>query len=126
MARSWRGRHHARMRRQYTSEQRSELIRLVTGGQATASEAATRLGVAPATAYYWLKRRNGTGGGTQGPKIGTVADKGAEMTFMRLVPNSPRDATLAVRVGRAEVVVREGFDSSLLRAVVTALLESTP
>ncbi len=44
-----RGRHYARMRRQYTSKQRSQLVELVTVGHATVHEAAARLGVVPAT-----------------------------------------------------------------------------
>jgi transposase-like protein len=40
------------MRRQYTAEQRRELIDLVTTGRATLPEAVARLGVPFSTAYY--------------------------------------------------------------------------
>jgi hypothetical protein len=51
MAQVHRDRHHARMRRQYTGEQRSKLVDLVTGGHATLRDVAARLGVAPATGF---------------------------------------------------------------------------
>jgi transposase-like protein len=44
------------MRRQYTAEQRRELLDLVTTGRATLPEAAARLGVPFSTAYYWARR----------------------------------------------------------------------
>lgn len=44
------------MLRQYTAEQRRELIDLVTAGRATIFEAAARLGVPPSTAYSWARR----------------------------------------------------------------------
>jgi hypothetical protein len=44
------------MRKQYTSEERSELVNLVVGGRATVAEAAARFGMTPMTAYAWLKR----------------------------------------------------------------------
>jgi transposase-like protein len=118
-----RDRHYARMRLQYTSKQRSQLVELVTGGHATVHEAAARLGVVPATAYYWLKRGKAQSGGTQARRRGgRVADE-CTPTFVRLVPGSAVHATIAVRVGSAEVQVRQGFDGDLLRAVVTALQE---
>jgi transposase-like protein len=114
------------MRRQYTGEQRSKLVELVTGGHATVPEAAARLGVAPATAYYWLKRgavgRRGAqerGGRRRG------VDQGTGTTFVRVVPSAAIDAAIAVRVGSAEIQVRRGFDGALLREVVAALMEGT-
>jgi transposase-like protein len=124
MAQVHRDWHHARMRRQYTSEQRSKLVELVTGGQATVPEAAARLGVAPATAYYWLKKQVVGRRGAQGRRGGRRgADQGAATTFVRLVPSVAADAAIAIRVGGTEIQVRRGFDGDLLRAVVTALLE---
>ncbi len=121
----WDG-HYARMRRQYTGKQRSQLVELVTAGDATVHEAAARLGVVPATAYYWLKRgkaeRRGTTVGSRGRRI---VDQGTT-TFVRLVPGSTAHGTIAVRIGSAEVLVRQGFDGDLLRAVVTALQEGAP
>jgi transposase-like protein len=113
------------MRRQYTGEQRSKLVELVTSGQATVSEAAARLGVAPATGYYWLKNvgRQGAEGRRGGRRGG---GPGAGTTFARAVPSAAVDSTIAVRVSGAEIQVRQGFDAALLREVVAALLESTP
>lgn len=70
--------------------------------------AAARLRVAPSTAYYWMKARARTGG-ERAP------------AFARLVPSSEVGMALAVRVGGAEIQVRDGFDAELLRAVVEAL-----
>ena len=121
-----RDRHYARMRRQYTGRQRSQLIELVTAGDATVHEAAARLGVAPTTAYYWLKRGKAEKGAAQAPSRGRrVADQSTP-TFVRLVPAAGAHATLAVRIGGAEVEVRQGFDAGLLRAVVAVLQEGAP
>lgn len=109
MAWSHRDRHHARMRRRYTDKQRSQLIALVTGGQATVSEAAARLGVTPSIGYYWLKREE---------------ERGSAPAFARLVPSVAAEPAIAVRVGSAEIQVRQGFDGDLLRAVVAALVEA--
>jgi transposase-like protein len=111
MAGRGRQRHHAGMRRQYTSKQRSELVELVTAGRATVSEAAARMGVAPSTAYYWVRR-------------GSPVSKArglAEPTFVRLVPTSAIHAAITLRVEGAEIQVGRDFDRDLLRAVVEAL-----
>ncbi len=42
-------------------------------------------------------------------------------TLVRVLRATELAATMAVRVGRAEVQVRRGFDADLLRAVVEAL-----
>jgi transposase-like protein len=118
MAGRGRGRHHADMRKHYTSRQRSELVDLVTTGRATMSEAAARLGVTPSTAYYWMKRkRDAEAGFSRTSKARRVAGP----TFVRLVSSSEVQAAIAVRVGGAEVQVRRDFDADLLRAVVEAL-----
>jgi transposase-like protein len=91
------------MRRRYTDDERRELVELVKSGRATTREAAARLGVTASTAYWWMKRAHG------------------EPTFVRLVRASEAEAAIAVRVGRAEIEVRRGFDVELLRAVVEAL-----
>jgi hypothetical protein len=44
-------------------------------------------------------------------------------TFVRLVPSAAADATITVRVGKAEIQVRRGFDGELLQAVVASLGE---
>jgi transposase-like protein len=127
MALVGRDRHYARMRRQYTGKQRSQLVELVTGGHATVHEAAARLGVVPATAYYWLERGKAEERGTRSRRGGRrVADQGTATTFVRLIPGAAVPATIAVRIGGAEVQVREGFDGGLLRAVVMALQEGAP
>ena len=113
------------MRRQYTDEQRAKLVELVTGGHTTVREAAARLGVAPATGYYWLKQRVV---GRRGAHVRRRGQRGTDTatTFVRLVPSVAVDPTIAVRVGGAEIQVRQGFDGAVLRAVVAALLESAP
>jgi transposase-like protein len=127
MALVGRNRHCARMRRRYTGKQRSQLVELVTGGHATVHEAAAKLGVVPATAHYWLKRGRADVRSTQARRRGTrVAGQGTATTFVRLVPGVAVGGTIAVRVGGAEVQVRQGFNGDLLRAVVAALQEGAP
>src|SRR5436190_12642754 len=108
------------MRKQYTGEQRSELVDLVTAGRVTVREAARRLGVTASTAYHWM---NQAAGGA--PRRGVAKQPGprkgrhhAPPTFMQVVRAVDLAATVVVRVGNAEVQVRHGFDADLLRAVV--------
>ena len=109
--------HSTGMRRRYTSEQRTQLIELVASGT-TVVEAAMRLGVGKSAAYNWMAERRkprepGTAGGDAAP------------TFVRLVPSADAAAaTIAVRVGDAEIQVGRGFDGELLRAVVSSLAEA--
>lgn len=104
------------MRRRYTKEQRTQLVDLVAGSDVAVAEAAARLGVTSSAAYNWVaesrkQRRPDDVRGVAGP------------TFVRLVPSAATDATIAVRVGEAEIQVRRGFDGELLRAVVASLGE---
>jgi transposase-like protein len=102
------------MRRRYTSEQRTQLVGLVAGGDLTVPEAAARLGVTSSTAYNWvaesrkLRRRS-------------TSQRVAEPTFVRLVSSASADTTITVRVGAAEIQVGRGFDRELLQAVVATL-----
>jgi len=115
MARAGRDRHSTRMRRRYSREQRTQLIELVTSGKATVFEAATRLGVGESAAYNWMAE-------SRKQRV----PRTAAPTFVRLVPSVyAAEATIAVRVGDAEIQVRRGFDGDLLRAVVTTLSEGT-
>lgn len=83
------------------------------------SDAAIRLGVKPSTAYYWVK---GTATGALArTRSGKARLLDSPATFVRVVPSRAVDATIAVRVGGAEIQVRRDFDSDLLRAVVDAL-----
>ena len=115
------------MRKQYTSEERSELVDLVVGGRATVAEAAAQLGVTPVTAYAWLKRsgaRRGRGersGGSRRPRPSI-----SPPTFVRVLRAGDVAATMEVRIGGAEIRVRHGFDVELLRAVVEALRGGAP
>jgi transposase-like protein len=116
------------MRKRYTSEQRSELISLVNGEGATVSEAAARLGVTASTAYLWVKRA--TNARPRGPRAAGRQRSGGALssvppTFMQLVRAEDLAATIAVRVGGAEIQVRHGFDAGLLRAVAEALRGGT-
>jgi transposase-like protein len=117
MAPSCRDRQSTRMRRRYTSEQRSQLIELVASGKATVVEAATRLGVGQSAAYNWVAE-------SRKPREPSTVGPDAAPTFVRLVPRDcAADATIAVRVGEAEIQIRRGFDGAMLRAIVTALSE---
>jgi len=110
------------MRRQYTSKQRSELVDLVTAGRATVSEAAARIGVAPSTAYYWVRRGGAVVRAPQARASSVSKARGlAEPTFVRLVPTSAIHAAITLRVEGAEIQVQRDFDRDLLRAVVEAL-----
>jgi transposase-like protein len=107
------------MRRRYTREQRTQLVELVTSGKASVVEAATKLGVGESAAYNWMAER-------RKPRDPRSARRTAAPTFVRLVPSAyATEATIAVRVGDAEIQVRRGFDGDLLRAVVTTLSEGT-
>jgi transposase-like protein len=101
------------MRRRYTSEQRTQLLKLVADGDLTVPEAATQLGVTTSAAYNW----------TAGSRKLRTAQRRTAPTFVRLVPSAPADSSIVVRIGGAEVHVRRGFDGELLQAVVAALAE---
>jgi transposase-like protein len=115
------------MRRPYTTRQRSELVDLVTTGQATVAEAAARTGVAPSTAYHWMKRAGAVVRGLPAPASPVSrARRLAEPTFVRLVPASAVHAAITVMVDGAEIQVQRDFDRDLLRAVVEALRGDAP
>lgn len=105
----------------YTTDQRTRLVDLVRAGTAV-PEAATRLGVKPATAYTWTRtvRASPSDGGRGAGRSGRAPAPGGTL-FARLVPAEDRDAMIVVRVGGVEVEVRPGFDGALLHAVVAAL-----
>jgi transposase-like protein len=109
------------MRRRYTGKERSELVDLVNEGRATVSEAAARLGVGPSTAYYWMRNTATTTPGHWARRRGPKTQALAMTRFVRVVPSHAVEATIAVRVGAAEIQVRRDFDADLLRAVVDAL-----
>jgi transposase-like protein len=110
------------MRRHYTGEQRSELIDMVTKERATIAAAAKRLGVTASTAYHWMKQAGaGPPGRRSTERHGQSRRTPGPPTFVRLVRAGDVAATIAVRIGGAEIEVRRGFDADLLRAVVQAL-----
>lgn len=112
------------MRRRYTGEQRSALVDLVTARRASVSEAATRLGVTASTAYQWMKLASAGAPRRRGAEQRAPSRKKRQLvppTFVQLVRTDDLAATIAVRVGSAEVQVQRGFDADLLRAVVQAL-----
>ncbi len=78
-----------------------------TGGERVIV-AAKRLGVAPSSAYLWMK---------------AVAPASSAPAFARVVP--ARVASLRVEIGGAAVVVEAGFDTELLRQLVAALSDPT-
>jgi transposase-like protein len=111
------------MGRQYTGEQRSELVELVTAGQSTLPDAASRLEVPYSTASYWVRKAAKPVGArkvTRKPRSAKARSATAP-TFLQLVRAGDIAATLEVRIGGAEIRVRRGFDGPLLRAVVEAL-----
>jgi transposase-like protein len=112
------------MRRRYTSEQRSALVDQVTSGRATVSAAAARLGVIKSTAYHWMKQTADKAPRRESPPARPGKSRAPiPPAFVRLVSTDDLAATLAVRIGGAEIEVRRGFDAELLRAVVQALQE---
>ncbi len=116
--------HHAGMRRRYTRKQRSKLVELVAGGNATVAEAASKLGVGESTAYNWVKQDlTDARGVRKRPVPRSVAGGDSRPTFVRLVSSTALDVGVGIRVGGAEIQVRQGFDGELLRAVVKALAE---
>jgi transposase-like protein len=109
------------MRKRYTEAQRTELVALVTRGEATPRAAAERLHVAESTAYYWLKRS----GRRPTARIAATTSRRPTPTaapaFARLVSSSEASPAIEVRVGDAVIAVAHAFDADLLRAVVAAL-----
>lgn len=141
------------MRKHYTEEQRAEVVRLVREEKVSFRRAAAQVGVAEATAYYWVKRAMASAGSRAAGPANSVGKPGAraagrpsrqvpassrqqaaaapamraaptEVAFARLVPASEHTVALTVRVGAAAIDVRAGFDAALLRAVVAALAET--
>src|SRR3954469_11051165 len=104
-----------RMRKNYTEAQRTELVALVTRGEATPRAAAARLGVSESTAYYWLRRRDRrpTAQIAATPRPRPAA---GGPTFARLVPATEANPGIVVRVGDAVIAVAYPFDADLLRA----------
>lgn len=92
------------MRKQYTAEQRAQLIAEVRATGEKVGVVAKRMGVAPSSAYLWMK---------------AAAPAPGALTFARVVPE--RRASLRIEVGRVAVIVEVGFDAELLRQVVIAL-----
>jgi transposase-like protein len=111
------------MRRRYTGEQRSELIEQVSTGGTTVAAAAARLGVAPSTAYLWLRKAVRATRGRRSRRPVPEAQALAVPRFVRVVPSGATETEISVRVGAAEIQVRRGFDAELLRGVVEALRE---
>ena len=112
------------MRKRYTGKQRSALVDLVTGGRATVREAAGRLGVTASTGYYWMKQAAAGAEPRRGGARRSSSREGRQLvpaTFVRVVRAGDLAATITVRIGRARVQVRRGFDADLLRSVVRAL-----
>ena len=102
------------MRKQYPAEKRKRLLALVTSGGVSVGDAAQRLDVRPATAYYWVR---------QAAPPAPVATQTAEpaASFVQLVRATAPMSCIEVSVGAATISVKPGFDAELLRAVVAAL-----
>jgi transposase-like protein len=120
------GHDHAWMRRQYTAEQRSELIDLVAAGQATIPEAAARLGVPLSTAYYWVRRAAALPHPPRKATRRLAAAKPSGVSpprFVQLIRDPNTASVVVVRIGRTAIQIRPGFDVELLRAVIELLRE---
>lgn len=114
------------MRRQYTAEQRRELIDLVAAGRITIPEAAARLGVPLSTAYYWVRRAAVQPHPPPKATRALVAAKSPSVsapTFMQLIRAEDTNSVIEVRIGRTVIQLRPGFDAELLRAIIEVLRE---
>lgn len=109
------------MRRHYTAEQRGQLLDFVASGRSV-REAAARLGIAPSTASYWVRR---AAKNAKPPRQRAARRGGLPPAFARLV-REHEVASIEVRVGGATLQVAPGFDAELLRAVVAALRGELP
>ena len=101
------------MRKRHTAEDRERLIAEVRATGEIPRVVAERMGVCASSAYRWVK--------DAAPATTVEAP-----TFARVVPSraAPR-AGVIVQLGRVSIRVEAGFDAALLRAVVSALGEST-
>ena len=96
------------MRRQYTAEQRQRLVSEVRSSGEGVAAVAKRLGVAPSSAYLWLKE---AAAGT--PTFVRVFASASEAGSAR--------SSVMIEVSGATIRVEQGFDAELLRSVVAAL-----
>ena len=96
------------MRRRYTAEERQQFVEQVRSG-ATVREVAARLGLNSSLGYRWMQLA-GAASSSKGPR------------FARLVRASAASVgAITLQVGPVMIRVEAGFDSELLRAVVSAL-----
>jgi transposase-like protein len=94
------------MRRRFTAEERQRFVDEVRTTGASVKDAAARLGLDSSIGYRWMQAARQAGA----PK------------FARLVVSGSRTpGAIAIEVGGAVVRVEAGFDSELLRAVVSSL-----
>jgi transposase-like protein len=94
------------MRRRYSAEERQRFVDEVRTTGASVKEVAARQGLETSIGYRWMQAAREAGG----PK------------FARLVVAGSRPAAaVVIEVGGAVVRVEAGFDSDLLREVVSAL-----
>ena len=104
------------MRRQYPAEKRKRLLALVTSGDVSVNDAAHRLGVRPATAYYWVRQA-----AKVAPELVATQSVEPGASFVQLIRATAPMSCIEVSVGTATISVKPGFDAELLRAVVVAL-----
>lgn len=104
------------MRRQYPAEKRKRLLALVTSGGVSVGDAARRLGVPSATAYYWVRQA-----APVAPAPVATQTAAPAASFVRLIRATAPMSCIEVSLGAATILVKPGFDAELLRAVVTAL-----
>jgi transposase-like protein len=85
---------------------RGELIRAVQQRGEAVSVAAARMGVPVSTAYHWMR---------------VAKALPPAPTFVEVLAERATRSGMLIRIGSAEIEVREGFDARLLREVVEAL-----
>ena len=94
------------MRRRFTAEERQRFVDEVRTTGASVKEVATRLGLDTSIGYRWMQAARQAGA----PKFARLVVAGSRPT-----------GAIAIEVGGALVRVEAGFDSELLREVVSSL-----
>jgi transposase-like protein len=96
------------VRRQYTAEERAQLLLEVRSG-GSVKEVAERHGLSPSLLYRWMHK---------------PSKRGAPGFARLVVSKEVAESAVVVQVGCVAIRVERGFDSELLRDVVAALAGS--
>jgi transposase len=122
------------MRRQYTEEERAQLIAIVLADGVPVPEAAAKLRVHESTAYNWIQRAKEQASARKAlplakkgepqaitPRFVQVVRASRGTPAMASTSASGNPAALEVHVAGVLIRVVSGFDAALLRAVLDAL-----